>query len=1044
MTQVRKIFLTVVFILPFFTILYSKSDIQNDWENPKLLQVNKEDSYSTSIPFSSLEEAKTKTKRESQYYYSLNGKWKFNWCYKPDDRPNDFYKPEYDVSKWKSITVPSNWELQGYDYPIYVNIPYEFSKNPTPPFVPKDHNPVGSYRRNFTIPKNWNGREVFLHFADVKSAFYVWVNGKKVGFSKGSKLPAEFNITDYLKGGNNTLAVEVYRFSDGSYLECQDFWRLSGIERDVYLYSTAKVRIKDFWINASLDDEFKNGTIKIETEVFNHYKNGLEKYFIEYILFDGNNKVVTRANKEIQLSGISAGKFYLNTSINNPAKWTAETPNLYTSIIILKDDRGKFIDVRTCKTGFRKVEIKNMQLLVNGKAILLKGINRHEHDEFTGHYISEASMINDIKLMKQANINAVRTCHYPNDPRWYELCDQYGIYLIDEANIESHGMGYGEKSLAKDSLWLDAHLDRIKRMVERDKNHPSIIIWSMGNEAGNGINFYESYKWIKQRDDSRPVHYERALLDWDTDIYCPMYDGITGIVEYAKKNLPRPLILCEYSHSMGNSTGNFQDYWDAIESYPNLQGGFIWDWVDQGIAKYNYKGEKFWAFGGDFGPKDVPSDRNFCCNGIVAPDRTPHPAYWEVKKVYQFIKLLPVDLSKGTFEVLNKYSFINLDNYELQWEVLADGRSVKKGKFDLAGIEPGASKQFTVDTNIKSPEGQEVFLNLYVKVKNKLPLLDKGYTIASEQLQISKYNTRLGNIIKNDQLKLTEDDNKIIVNGKNWTIEFSKQNGDITNYIINGKRLFLVNPIPDFWRATTDNDFGNGLQERCAIWKNTGKNKILKSIIVEKQNTDNIIIKSIHSLQDGTGELELNYSVGANAQIKIGYKLSIQKTDLPELPRIGMTFTVPKEYNKVEWYGRGPQENYLDRYTAAFIGIHNFKVDEQVCPYVAPQEYGYRTDTRWLTLSDNRGNGIKIIQTDEDIPFCFSARNYTNEDLTIESRGIKHTYEIAPRDFVELNIDYKQMGVGGDDSWGARTHEKYTLFPQNYEYSFVIEPVTKK
>ncbi|RJP71541.1 MAG: DUF4981 domain-containing protein [Ignavibacteriales bacterium] len=1039
MTKVRKIFLAAVFILPFITILYSQSDIQNDWENPKLLQVNKEDSYSTSIPFSTIEEAINKQRHESKYYFSLNGKWKFNWCYKPEDRPKDFYKPEFDIKNWKSITVPSNWELQGYDYPIYVNIPYEFSKNPTPPFVPKDHNPVGSYRRDFTIPNNWKGREIFLHFADVKSAFYVWINGKKVGFSKGSKLPAEFNITGYLKDGSNTLAVEVYRFSDGSYLECQDFWRISGIERDVYIYSTSKTRIKDFWINVDLDDQYKDGVAHIETDIFNH-NNTQGKYSVEFNLYDNGGKLINQVKQNFNINGNETRKLYLDANVLNPLKWTAETPNLYTSIIILKDEKGKAIDIRTCKTGFRKVEIKNMQLLVNGKAILLKGVNRHEHDEFTGHYISEASMINDIKLMKQANINAVRTAHYPNDPRWYELCDQYGIYLIDEANVESHGMGYGEKSLAKDSFWFDAHLDRIKRMVERDKNHPSIIIWSMGNEAGNGINFYESYKWIKQRDASRPIHYERALLDWDTDIYCPMYDGITGIVEYAKKNLPRPLILCEYSHSMGNSTGNFQDYWDAIESYPNLQGGFIWDWVDQGIAKYNDKGKKFWAFGGDFGPKDVPSDRNFCCNGIVAPDRTPHPAYWEVKKVYQFIKLLPVDPGKGIFEVQNKYCFINLDNYELYWEILADGISIKNGKFNLKGIEPGASKQFTVDINKNSTVGKEVFLNLYVKVKNKLPLIEKGFTIASEQLQISKFNVSNGSVKSISKLNLTEDENKITINGRDWSIEFSKQNGDISNYMVKGKKLFFTNPVPDFWRATTDNDFGNGLQERCAIWKNAGKNKILKSIKIEKQDTDKIIIKSVHSLPDGIGDLELNYTVTETAKIIVAYRLDIQEKDLPELPRVGMSFTIPKEYNNLKWYGRGPHENYWDRYTSAFVGIHKLKVDEQVCPYVAPQEYGYRTDTRWLMLSDNKGNGIKVSQVNEVVPLSFSARNYTNEDLTIESRGVKHTYEIEPRDLVELNIDYKQMGVGGDDSWGARTHEKYTLFPKNYEYSFVIEP----
>ncbi|HSA95259.1 MAG TPA: glycoside hydrolase family 2 TIM barrel-domain containing protein, partial [Acidobacteriota bacterium] len=621
-----------------------------DWENPRLVSSGTEPARATFVPFPDAASALKLAPKESPRYLSLNGPWKFRWSTRPADRPLDFWKPAADVSGWAETPVPSDWMFQGYDYPIYVNSSYEFARNPKPPFVPHDPNPVGSYRRSFTVPADWTGMEVYLHFGAVKSFFYLWVNGEKVGLSKDSKTPAEFDITRFLKPGENVIAAEVYRWSDGSYLECQDFWRLAGIERDVYLYAAPKTRIRDYEVRAGLDGTYRNGTLEVTVELQTAEGAPTGLPAVGLALYDPAGKAVKKG--AATLDGTTAR---FATSLAAVRRWSAETPDLYRLVVELRDASGRPLEAVTSKIGFRTSEVKEGHLLVNGAAVLLKGVNRHEHDPYTGHVISEESMRRDIELMKRSNINAVRTCHYPNDPRWYELCDEYGLYLIDEANIESHGMGYGSRSLAKDPAWGPAHLDRVRRMVERDKNHPSVIIWSLGNEAGDGVNFEEAYRWVKRRDPSRPVQYERAELRPHTDIYCPMYASIEEMLKYVSTRQARPLIQCEYAHSMGNSTGNLQDYWDAIEGHDQLQGGFIWDWVDEGLAAKTAKGEPYWKFGGDYGPPDVPSDQNFCCNGLVAPDRTPHPALNEVKKVYQHVKFVPADLAAGLVELRNRY-----------------------------------------------------------------------------------------------------------------------------------------------------------------------------------------------------------------------------------------------------------------------------------------------------------------------------------------------------------------------------------------------------
>ncbi|HMA63094.1 MAG TPA: glycoside hydrolase family 2 TIM barrel-domain containing protein, partial [bacterium] len=703
----------------------------HDWHNPKVFDINKIDPHATMMPFADIASAIENNRKESPFYKSLNGIWKFNWVKKPSDRPQNFYKTNFDVANWDDIEVPSNWELKGYGVPIYVNQPYAFSPNsrPDPPEIPHDYNPVGSYRRKFRVPNNWDGRQVFLHFGAVKSAMYLWINGQKVGYSQGSKTPAEWDITKYVNKGDNVLAVEIYRWSDGSYLECQDFWRISGIQRDVYLYSTPKVRIKDFFAKSTLDKNYEDGKLDLEVDLYNHFKNEKKDISLEVQLFN-DGEIVYQDSRGCKLT--QEKKINFSTTVKETLKWTAETPNLYSLVLILKKD-GEIIETVGAKTGFRTVEIKDGQFLVNGQPVLVKGVNRHEHDPVNGHVISRASMRKDIELMKRYNINTVRTAHYPDDPYWYELCDKYGLYVINEANIESHGMGYGEESLAKDSEWMEAHLDRNVRMVERDKNHPSIVTWSMGNEAGNGVNFKKIYEWIHQRDGTRPVQYERAGLDTNTDIFCPMYASVDYIEKYGSEKQERPLILCEYAHAMGNACGSLSDYWEATRNSKYLQGGCIWDWVDQGILQHDQNGEKYFAYGGDLGPEGVPSDNNFCINGLVRPDRMITPKLKEARHVYQSIW---VDLVNGFTEhkikINNEYSFTNLKKYNIEWKIMENGKTIQQGEIDPVNVQALQSKvvELPVEEFDKVP-GYEYFLNVNFSTTKAENLLKKGHQVAN-------------------------------------------------------------------------------------------------------------------------------------------------------------------------------------------------------------------------------------------------------------------------------------------------------------------------
>lgn len=1024
-------------------LAFGQTDIK-DWENPKMIGQNKLAPHAFFVPFNSVDEAIKQQHENSSFYKSLNGKWKFNWAKNPADRPIDFYKPEFDVTAWDLITVPANWELEGYGIPIYVNHPYEFTYNPKPPEIPHDNNPVGSYRITFTVPKKWKNREIILHFAAVKSAMYVWVNGNKIGYSQGSKLPAEFNITQYLQTGDNTLAVEVYRWSDGTYLECQDFWRISGIERDVFLYSIPKIYIRDFFANATLDNNYDQGILNLSVDIFNtSIRNVGREYQLEALIYDDKNEVVKTYNERFIQDEFPASKLTLKMEMGTVKKWTAETPDLYSLVLQLKERNGKIIEQTACKIGFRKVEILHGQLLVNGVAVYLKGVNRHEHDEFTGHVISKEAMLKDIELMKRFNINAVRTSHYPNDPYWYELCDRYGIYLIDEANIESHGMGYRpDRTLGNNPDWELAHLDRIQRMVHRDKNHPSIIIWSMGNEAGDGVNFVKCADWIHEFDPSRPVHYERALMNKHVDIYSPMYASISSIENYAKNYTDRPLILCEYAHSMGNSTGNLQDYWDVIEKYDHLQGGFIWDWVDQGLAEVDKNGKKYWTFGGDYGPNDVPSDGNFVINGIVSPDRTIHPAMWEVKKVYQNIEFKVTDSEFGKFIVKNKYGFINLDEYSFHWDIIENGKKVNHGSFKVNGLDAGSEREFSLPfEEFYFNPSKEYFINFFALTSEESDLVPVNHEVAKEQflLPFGKY-IRHGAKTEG-KLKVYHLSEELIIEGNDFSIKFNLENGELASYVYKNTELFKKGLEPNFWRAPTDNDFGNRMDQRCAVWRNAGEDRFLTDAQINYINDTDISVMFEYELYAVRSNLKITYTVQPNGEISIESNFVPAINGLPELPRFGMKLVLRLGFEDIEYYGRGPHENYIDRYTSAFVGAYKSTVSEQYFPYIRPQENGYKTDVRSLRIINQNGIGIEIIG---DPKFGFSALHNSIEDFDqLTKQNYTHLNDIIPAEEVYLNIDFKQMGVGGDNSWGARPHDQYQLFAKAYTFKFRIRPLSK-
>ncbi|UCG01475.1 MAG: DUF4981 domain-containing protein [Candidatus Heimdallarchaeota archaeon] len=1017
----------------------------NDWENPGIIGYNKEPPHCTFIPYLDIHTALKNNPSLSPYYLSLNGIWKFNWVRKPANRPIEFYKTDYDVSQWRNIVVPGNWEMQGFGIPIYTNILYPFDPA-DPPFIPHDWNPVGSYRRSFFIPKDWGGHQIFIHFGGVSSAMYVWVNGKKVGYSQGSKTPAEFNITKYLQNGENSLSVEVYRWCDGSYLEGQDYWKISGIERDVFLFSVPPINIRDFFVLGDLDDNYRNGILRGSISLRNHFQKPSDRHQILLTLLDADKTVLfeTLISKELTVSPEEEELVFFDHSVEEPTKWSAEIPYLYSCVLSLLDSSGKVIEVVSCKIGFRKVEIKDAQLLINGKSVLIKGVNRHEHDPLTGRTVSEELMIKDIQIMKQFNINAVRTSHYPNNPKWYDLCDEYGIYVVDEANIESHGMGYDlNTTLGNNPDWKDAHLDRTIRMVERDKNHPSVIIWSLGNEAGDGVNFTATYKWIQKRDPSRPIHYERALQGSNTDIFCPMYPLIEELEEYAREKQTRPLIMCEYAHAMGNSVGNLQDYWDIIEKYDVLQGGFIWDWVDQTFLKENENG-KYWAYGGDMGDSEVLNDGNFCVNGLVQADRSLHPHIWEVKKVYQYIKMYPIDLTSRELRIENKYDFLNTNVFDFSWEISGEGKKIAEGSLSFE-LEPRKSLSFIIDWPEISPEpGAEYFLKITTRTTDQTPLeVPVRHIVAWNQFKLPIYQAPKK--IEHTQLpeikSMNENESLITITGEKFVICFDKTKGVINSFQYMNKELILDGFLPHFWRSPTDNDIGNGMPDRCDVWKEAGKNQKINSITASKIDDKSVIVEVYSTIPANGCKYHTKYTILGSGDVLVDNEMTSVDTDLPELPRFGMTLTLLGEFRNISWYGRGPHESYWDRKTGAAIGIYSGTVWEQYHPYVRPQENGNKTDIRWIALSNDEGLGLLAV----GLPLLYvCAYQFGMEKLDYIEGVNRHLYEITPEDIITLNLDYKQMGVGGDNSWGAPVHSEYTLPAKNYSYKFRLRPFSSE
>ena len=1044
-----------------------------DWENPQVFNINREDPHASLISFADEQSALEAIKANSPNYRSLDGLWKFNWVKTPDQRPFWFFKDDYDTRDWKDIEVPSNWQMKGYDVPVYANITYPFwtyedvfnSKSNTykkvPPAIPHDWNPVGSYKRNFKVPSDWKNKEIFLHFGAVSSAFYVWVNEKLVGYSEDSKMPAEFNITKYLKGGKNSLAVEVYRWSDGSYLEDQDFWRLSGIQRTVFLHARPKTYIKDFFAVGDLDKNYVDGLLKVDVSLKSAEVNDND-FVIAASLYEGTQMLFTES-KDVKLSGDKVSVDF-KKNIQGVKRWSAEKPNLYSLVISLKDKNGNIYESVSTKIGFRKVEIVNSQLLVNGVAIRLKGVNMHEHNEITGHVIDEATVLKDIRTMKSNNINAMRTCHYPQQEFWYEICDKYGLYLIDEADIESHGIGYDKDvTLADKSQWAAAHLDRMQRMVERDKNHPSVIIWSMGNEAGDGHNFLNGYKWIKGKDVTRPVQYERAEKSTNTperhtDIWCNMYATIEEIEAYAKdvKN-DRPMIMCEYAHAMGNSTGNLQDYWDVIEKYPKLQGGFIWDWVDQGFLKTNENGEKYWTYGGDYGEEGIPSDGNFNINGLVWPDRTPHPGLFEVNKVYQYIGFEPVDLKTGMIKIKNKYDFTNLSEFNFDWDVVSDGKVVQSGKIPLPDFRPKVEIAFLLPLKKIDPiPGAEYFLNMRFSRSDEWNYVPEDHVYATAQFKLPVEGKPV--ITKEDKLAVLQTktiDKKLEVSGVDMKIIFDLGTGRLTSFNYKGKEIIKKGPEPDFWRPPTDNDYGYDMDKLLGVWKKAGERTVVTKANISQPELGKVVATFNYDIPDESGKkiggYATTFTIYGSADVVIKNQFSKLSDNIPEIPRMGMQMQLPEEFTNLKWLGRGPHENYVDRKTSADVGLYESTVADQYTPYIRPQENGYKTETRWLTLTNDNGSGILV---SGDPLICFAALNNIHDDF--ESPGKlsqyrkdaktanTHTIDVKPRDLVNLNVDLGQMGVGGDNSWGALIHPKYRLLDKKYEYSFRIKPIVKE
>lgn len=1044
----KKLFLGIL----FFSINFLYAQSLSDWENPDINGINKEKPHAYGFL--------SEEKMNNSMVQSLNGIWKFKWSPDPQSRPVDFYTENYSTKNWDNILVPGNWELQGFGTPIYTNFVYPFKPDfPKVTNEPEKHftsflqrNPVGSYCTTFTIPEGWNQKEVFINFGGVLSAMYVWINGQKVGYSENSMSPAEFDITKYIRKGENILAVEVYRWCDGSYLEDQDMWRLSGIFRDVDLIARPKIYISDFFVKAVPDNSFDNANISIDLNIDNrsNQNSGGLHVDAEVSGFSAQGEWVdlSFSKKAAMIQKSKQVSIELNSLIKHPKLWSAETPDLYHLILKLKNNKNEIVDKAECYFGVCKIEILGDVFYINDKAVKLKGVNRHEQHPRTGKHVSRNTMIRDLELMKQANINMIRTCHYPDDHLFYELCDKYGFYVMDEANQESHGFGIGNKEIGDNPMWKKSHVERAVSLVQRDKNHPCVIFWSLGNEGGQGQNLIAMADTIKKLDISRPI-YSDSQRDVSA-IYDEGYLHPADLKASGERIKDKPVFMREYAHVMGNSGGNLQEYWDVIYADSSLTGAAIWEWVDQGLAKkkdgsplkltehpddYQLKDDEFWAYGGDFG--DKPNDGNFSIKGLVSSDRKPYPHYFEVQKVYQPVVFELLNDKDITVKVTNHFDFLSLRNFDFEYEYTSNGKSLRKGKFSCDAILPGTSSNIMIPSpQLTGTISSEIVLNIYAKLKTATLWTEEGFCIAREQFVIKPYNwTNILPVEK--QVIVTESASQIELKAEKMSLTIDRKNGSLVSWKANGQELLIGSLEPYFWKTPNDNQKRSGYSGELGKWKKAAENRIAKNVDIVKQG-NLATVKFDMNLPAIGANYALNYQVNGAGKLQVEAIYTPLCDTIPLIPKFGMRVRIPDNYSTIDWYGRGPYENYPDRKTASLIGLYHVELENFVVPYPVPQDNANRSDVRWFSLSTQNNEAFKITGLQ---PLNFHAWPYTEEDL--ENTG--HNYQLPKRDFINLNIDLNIHGVGGDDTWGAKTMEKYTN-PGNkpYHFGFIMEYIGKQ
>jgi beta-galactosidase/beta-glucuronidase len=1020
---------------------------RNDWENPQLPAINRLPAHAAGLPFADEAAALSRDPRRSPWVMDLDGDWRFHLVLNPTSVPAGFFEESFDAVGWDTIEVPSNWMLQGHDKPIYCNVKMPIPN--TPPFVPEDDNPTGLYRRQFDLPADWAGRRVVLSFGGVESAFYVWVNGQRVGFSKDSRLPAEFDITGYVRAGANTVVNQVIRWSDGSFLEDQDHWRLAGMYRSVRLYAVPEIYLADVFVKPTLDPDLQTGQLTVVARVGGLWTQA-RGYRVTTQLFDaaGQPLFELALGETFQPVDKQPPQVTLTGMVTRPQLWSHETPYLYTAVVALHDAEGWSVQYTAHRVGFRRVEIRGRQFLINNRPVLIRGVNRHEHDERRGKALTLESMLADIRLMKQHNINAVRTAHYPNDERWYDLCDEYGLYVWDEANLETHSV---YNRLCHDPEWRLAFLERGARMVERDKNHPSVVVWSLGNESGYGPNHDLMAGWIRGYDPSRPVHYEGAINgNWQgghlaTDLVCPMYPAIDQLIDYALDPAStRPLIMCEYAHAMGNSVGNLKEYWEAIEAYPGLQGGFIWDWVDQGLVITDERGKTYWGYGGDFG--DEINDLNFCINGLIFPDRSLHPAMVEVKKLFQPVAVQAIDLAAGEIAIANRHDFITLEHLGGIWELAVDGEIVQRGPLPILRTRPRFTETIQLGyTQPRLEPGAECFLTLRFRLAADMPWAPAGHEVAWEQFKLPWVASVAASSRApvTDALDLDYTDMVLKVRGQVFEVEFDPDTGQLQSYVWKGVRLVQSGPVLNAWRAATDNDGfkwrPHDTRKLLGQWLQAGLDRLQPSLETFEvtQPAPHVARLSARMLVQAPGvpagfRHAVTYTIQGNGDVHVDQQI-VCLGDLPPLPRLGVSLVVPPGYDTFTWFGRGPEESYVDRNAGVAVGLYRGSVAEQFVPYIMPQENGNKTDVRWAALSNQAGLGLLVLG---EPLLQVSVSHVAVADLY----RAKHTSELIHRPEIYLNLDLLQSGLGGN-SCGPRTLDKYLVWPGEYRFALLFRPL---